>query len=120
MSDFKELLAYKKAYELAMKIFFTSKSFPSEEKFSLTDQIRRSSRSVCTNIAESYRRKKYKDYFVLKLNDSATENTETEVWLRFAFDCEYINQTLFQEMLFKNDEVGKLLWYMINNSERFL
>jgi len=81
MGHYKELLAYKKAYELAMKIFYISKRFPSEERYSLTDQIRRSSRSVCTNLAEAYRRRKYKDYFISKLNDSETENTETEVWL---------------------------------------
>jgi four helix bundle protein len=91
MGQYKDLLAYQKGYELAMKIFILSKKFPPEEKFSLTDQIRRSSRSVCTNLAEAFRRKRYKDYFINKLNDSETENAETEVWLAFAKDCSYLD-----------------------------
>ena len=73
MGQYKDLLAFKKAYELAMHIFQISKRFPVEERYSLTDQIRRSSRSVCTNLAESYKRRRYKDYFISKLNDSETE-----------------------------------------------
>jgi len=92
MSTYKDLICYKKSYELAMKIFHLTKNFPSEEKYSLTDQIRRSSRSVCTNIAEAYRRRRYKDYFISKLNDSETENAETEVWLDLAFDCNYLSK----------------------------
>jgi len=120
MSHHKELFAYKKAYELAMKIFIISKRFPAEEKFSLTDQIRKSSRSVCANIAESFRRKRYKDYFISKLNDAETENAETEVWLDFSKDCGYINQGEFEELISINTEVGKLIWYMINNPEKFI
>ena len=84
MGNFKDLLAYKKSYELAMSIFLTSKKFPSEEKFSLTDQIRRSSRSVCANLVEGYKRRRYKNYFISKLNDAETENAETQVWLEFS------------------------------------
>lgn len=120
MGHYKELLAYKKAYELAMKIFYISKGFPPEEKYSLTDQIRRSSRSVCTNIAEAYRRKRYKDYFISKLNDSETENTETEVWLAFSKDCNYITAEEYEELTFLNTEVGKLIWFMINNPDKFM
>jgi four helix bundle protein len=69
MGHYKDLLAFKKGYELAMEIFTISKSFPPEEKYSLTDQIRRSSRSVCANLVEAYRRRRYKDYFLSKLND---------------------------------------------------
>lgn len=87
MGHWKDLLAYKKAYELAMKVFHISKRFPPEERYSLTDQVRRSSRSVCTNIAEAFRRKRYKDYFISKLNDAETENTETQVWFDFQKDC---------------------------------
>jgi four helix bundle protein len=79
MGHYVELLAFKKAYELAMAVFGFSKKFPPDEKFSLTDQIKRSSRSVCTNIAEAYKRRRYKDYFISKLNDAETENAETEV-----------------------------------------
>ena len=75
--DFKKLLAYQKAYELAMVIFEISKSFPKEETYSLTDQIRRSSRSVCANISESYRKRRYPKHFISKLTDSDGENSET-------------------------------------------
>ncbi len=120
MSTYKDLIAYKKGYELAMRIFFISKKFPVEEKYSLTDQIRRSSRSVCTNIAEAYKRRRYKDYFISKLNDSETENTETEVWLNFSIDCNYLSKVDYAELLNLNTEVAKLLWFMIQNPEKFL
>lgn len=119
MGYYKDLLAFKKAYELAMEIFILSKKFPVEEKYSLTDQVRRSSRSVCTNIAEAYRRKRYKDYFVSKLNDAETENAETQVWLDFARDCGYLSTEKHHELSAKNDEIGKLIWYMINNPDKF-
>ena len=77
MGDFRNLLAYQKAFNLALRIFEISKEFPPEEKYSLTLQIRKSSRSVCANMAEAYKRRRYKDYFISKLNDSETENTET-------------------------------------------
>ena len=120
MGYYKDLLAYQKAYDLAKKIYNISKKFPPEERFSLTDQIRRSSRSVCTNLAEAYKRRTYKNYFISKLNDSSTENTETEVWLDFTKDCEYIAKEEYQELLLLNTEVGKLIWYMINNPEKFI
>lgn len=119
MGNFKELLAYKKGYELAMDIFLLSKKYPAEEKYSLTDQIRRSSRSVCTNLAEAYKRRRYKDYFINKLNDCEAENSETEVWLDFSIDCKYISNEEYQTLLGKNQEVGKLIWYMINNPDKF-
>lgn len=120
MGHYRELLAFKKAYELAMLIFQVSKRFPSEERFSLTDQIRRSSRSVCTNLAEAYKRRRYKDYFISKLNDSETENTETEVWNCFSRDCSYITIDEYQRLILLNDEAGKLIWYMINNPEKYM
>lgn len=120
MGHYKELLAYQKGYELAMKVFHISKRFPPEEKYSLTDQVRRSSRSVCTNLAEAYKRRRYKDYFVSKLNDSETENTETQVWLDFSKDCGYITIQEHEELTFLNDETGKLIWYMINNPDKFM
>ena len=112
---YKEFLAYKKGYQLAMLVFKVSKRFPQEEKYSLTDQIRRSSRSVCTNLAEAYRRRRYKDYFISKLNDCETENTETEVWLDFSKDCGYLLVNEYIELMKLNNEVGKLVWFMINN-----
>lgn len=85
MGYYKDLLAYKKGYELAMEIFTLSKKFPNEEKYSLTGQIRRSSRSVCANLVEAYRRRRYPDYFICKLNDCETENAETQVWFGLTF-----------------------------------
>ena len=119
MGNFKELLAYKKAFALAMKIFNLSKSFPSEERYSLTSQIRRSSRSVCANIAEAYRRRRFENYYISKLNDSETENSETDVWLDFAQSCLYISKKQHEELIGENNEVGKLIAYMIKNPDKF-
>ncbi len=117
--DFRELLAYKKAFDLAMEIYELSKSFPLEEKYSLTDQIRRSSRSVCANIAEAYRKRRYPNHFISKLTDSDAENSETNVWLEFAFECNYITKEIYQKLSVKNIEIGKLINYMINNQGKF-
>jgi four helix bundle protein len=117
--DFKELLAYKKSFELAMEIFDLSKTFPKEEKYSLTDQIRRSSRSVSANIAESYRKRRYVNHFISKLTDSDAENSETFVWLEFSLQCKYINQETFEILNKKSIEIGKLINYMINNPNKF-
>lgn len=119
MGYYRDLLAYQKGYELAMKIFQLTRRFPTEERYSLTDQVRRSSRSVCTNIAEGYRRRRYKDYFISKMNDAETENTETEVWLDFCLDCGYITIEEQKQLTQLNAEVGKLLNYMINNPDKF-
>ncbi|WP_333876622.1 four helix bundle protein [Flavobacterium sp.] len=117
--DFRELLAYQKAFSLAMEIYTISKSFPSEEKYSLTDQIRRSSRSVCANIAEAYRKRRYVNHFISKLTDSDGENSETNVWLEFAFSCNYITNEDFQTLHEKTLQIGKLINYMINNPNKF-
>ena len=87
---FQDLLAYKKSFSLAMRIFEISKSFPKEETYSLTDQIRRSSRSVPANIAEAYRKRDYQKHFHSKLTDCDAENSETQVWIEFSFNCNYI------------------------------
>lgn len=84
---FRDLLAYQKGFKLAMNVFEISKLFPKEEKYSLTDQIRRSSRSVCSNLGEGYRKRRYPAHFVAKVSDSDMENTETQVWLDFALVC---------------------------------
>ncbi len=117
--DFKELLAFQKSFQLAMDIFQLSKSFPKEEKYSLTDQIRRSSRSVSTNIAEAYRKRRYPNHFISKLTDSDAENSETNVWLEFALKCEYINTETYNELNNKTIEIGRLINYMINNPDKF-
>lgn len=120
MATYKDLIAYKKAFSLTMDIFQISKFFPQDEKYSLTDPIRRSSRSVCANLAESYRKRRYKNHFISKLSDAETENTETEVWLDLALACHYISDEKHKELISKNDEVGKLISYMINNPEKFM
>ncbi|TXD47975.1 four helix bundle protein [Polaribacter sp. IC073] len=117
--SFTDLLAFKKSFSLAMKIYEISKSFPKEEKYSLTDQIRRSSRSVSANISEAYRKRQYPKHFCSKLSDSDAENSETLTWLMFALKCNYINSVLFDSLSAENLEVGKLINYMINNSSKF-
>ncbi|WP_348647856.1 four helix bundle protein [Arenibacter sp. F20364] len=88
---YKKLLAYQKGFKIAMDIFEVSKSFPKEETYALTDQIRRSSRSVCANISEAYRKRRYEKHFISKLTDADSENSETQVWLEFAESCQYIS-----------------------------
>ncbi|APG65316.1 four helix bundle protein [Tenacibaculum todarodis] len=117
--SFTDLLAFKKSFSLAMKIFEISKSFPKEEKYSLTDQIRRSSRSVSANISEAYRKRLYPKHFVSKLSDSDAENSETYTWLLFALKCNYIDKNVFDDLSKENSEVGKLINYMINNPGKF-
>ena len=117
--SFKKLLAYQKAFDLSMGIFELSKSFPKEETYSLTDQIRRSSRSVCANIAEAYRKRIYIKHFISKLSDSDSENSETQVWIDFAFSCKYISLEKQLELTNKSIEIGKLINYMINNPQKF-
>jgi four helix bundle protein len=116
---FQDLLAYQKSFELAMRIYEISKSFPREETYSLTDQIRRSSRSVPANIAEAYRKRIYPKSFHSKLTDSDAENSETQVWLEFAFKCNYINQVAYDELVNHSMEVGKLINFMILNPNKF-
>jgi len=117
--DFKELLAFQKSFQLAMDIFQLSKSFPKEEKYSLTDQIRRSSRSVSANIAEGYRKRRYTNHFISKLTDSDAENSETNVWLEFSLKCEYKNIETYNNLNTKTIEIGRLINYMINNPDKF-
>ncbi|MDR3133590.1 MAG: four helix bundle protein [Prevotellaceae bacterium] len=116
---FKSLLAYQKAYMSAMEIFVLSKHFPMEERFSLTDQIRRSSRSVCANIAEAYRKRVYVKSYTAKLTDADSECSETIVWLNFAKDSGYITEDVLIPMEETYDEIGKLIGYMLNCPEKF-
>ncbi len=116
---FQDLLAYKKSFSLAMKIFDITKQFPKEETYSLTDQIRRSSRSVPVTIAEAYRKRIYPKHFYSKLTDSDGENSETQVWLEFALACKYISTEFYSELLSESIEIGKLINYMLLNPEKF-
>lgn len=117
--NYKETKVYKLAFESAMEIFEISKSFPKEETYSLTDQIRRASRSVCANIAEAYRKKLYRAHFVSKASDADTEIGETGVWLDFSFACHYISLEKYKSLSEKNQETGRLLGHMINNPDRY-
>ena len=119
MGHYKELLAYQKAYELAMKVFHISKRFPSEEKYSLTDQIRRSSRSVPSNIAEAWRKRRYPKHFISKLTDSLAEESEIEVWLDYSKDLKYIGKEEHDYFIAKYDEVARMLVSMIDNPDKF-
>ena len=117
-TGFRDLKVYQMAYELAMEIFRESKSFPAEEKYSLTDQIRRSSRSVAGNIAEGYRKKRYPKMFVNKMADG--EATETQVWLDFARDCGYLSSERQANLTARYEEVGRMLGGMINHPETWI
>ncbi|MBC8005319.1 MAG: four helix bundle protein [Verrucomicrobia bacterium] len=111
--DFKDLIAYQKGFKLAMEVFELSKSFPKEEKYALTDQMRRSSRSVCANVAEAYRKRLYVKHFISKLTDSDAENSETIVWLDFSLECNYMAKEKHNTMIQQAHVVGKLINYMI-------
>lgn len=116
----KDLKVYQKAYELAMEIFNISKRWPAEEKYSLTDQIRRSSRSVCSNLRESWAKRRYEAHFISKLTDVDGENSETDTWLDFARDCKYISIEDYGRLTTECKEVGAMLGAMIKKPERFL
>jgi four helix bundle protein len=111
---------YKKAFDAAMSIFAISKSFPAEEKYSLTDQIRRSSRSVCANLAEAWRKRRYEAAFKSKLSDSESEAAETQVWLEFAVKCGYLERDPAGELYQTYDEVLRMLVTMIHSSDSWV
>ena len=104
-----DLEAYKVAYKLAMAIFRASKGWPTEERYSLTDQIRRSSRSVCANLSEAWGKRRYTAHFTSKLTDADGENLETQTWLNFTHDCRYLDESKFDKLLHGSEEVGRLL-----------
>ncbi len=119
ISSFRDLIVYQKAYRLAMGIFEITKKFPKEEKYSLTDQIRRSSRAVTSNIAESWAKKAYIKHFVSKLSDSLGEEFETEVWLDYSRDCKYIDERVHGRLMSEYEEVRKMIISMMHNPEKF-
>jgi four helix bundle protein len=119
MGRYYDLQVFIKAFDLAMKIFQHTLTFPSCEKYGLTSQIRRSSRSVCSNIAEGYRKREYAAHFKSKLTDADMENTETEVWIDFAESCKYIDSGQKEELKKQTQEIGKLLNYMMKNLQKF-
>ena len=114
-----DLDVYKQAFEAAMSIFRTTKSFPKEERYSLTDQIRRSSRSVCANIAEAWRKRRYEAAFVSKLGDSEAEAAETQTWIQVSVECEYIDRDLAKDLYQQYDAILEMLVQMIANSKQW-
>ena len=116
----KELTVYKKAYGLAMRVFELSKNFPVEERYALTGQIRRSSRSVCLNLREAWAKRRYEAHFVSKLTDCDGENSETDSSLDFARDCRYITSERHEELTSLCLEIGKMLGSMIKAPHAFL
>ena len=116
---FRDLRVYQMAYRLAMEIFKESRAFPKEERYSLTDQVRRSSRSVVSNIAEGYRKRRYPNMFISKLSDADGEATQTQVWLDFAHDCGYLSQERRDAIIKGYEEVGRMLGGMLDAPEKF-
>jgi four helix bundle protein len=118
--SFRDLKVYQLAFESAREIRLISMKFPKEESYSLTDQIRRSSRSVCVNIGEGYRKRIYPKHFTSKMTDADGEATETSIWLDFALDCNYIDEVFFNTLQAKYNEIGRMLNSMALNPEKFL
>jgi len=117
--SYRELRVYQAAFDAAMRIFELTKSFPAEERYSLVDQIRRSSRSVCANIAEAWRKRRYQAHFVSKLSDAESEAEETRIWLQFSCRCGYLKEPSVQEL---DDIYGKILGQlvvMLSNPEQW-
>ena len=119
IKHFRELIVCQKAFEQAMKIFGLTKHFPNEEKYYLTDQIRRSSRSVCANLAEAWHKRRYSAHFVSKLTDSDAEAAETQVWLDFSLECEYLNRDDYKQLVKEYEEIGRMVDAMISSPDKF-
>lgn len=116
----KDLIVYRNAYELAMRIFDLSKQFPAEERFALASQIRRSSRSICLNLREAWAKRRYEAAFIAKLTDCDGENSETDSSLDFALDCGYIDRDTHKNLTQMTSEIGRMLGSMIQRPEKFL
>ena len=120
LTGFKDLKVYQTAYDLSIEIFQISKTFPKEETYSLTDQIRRSSRSVCANIAGAYRKRRYPKLFLLTITNADSEASETLVWIDYAKDCGYISKKAHQSLSRRYKEIGKILGRIISHPDRFI
>lgn len=119
ITNFRDLIVYRKSFDLASRVFELTKGFPKEEKYALTDQIRRSSRSVCANLAEAWAKKLYPKAFVSKLSDSLAEQLETEVWLDFCVKHQYIDKETYCMLLEDYAEIRRMLSSMMNSPEKF-
>jgi len=115
----RELKVYRLAFQAAMEIFEISKGFPKEETYSLTDQVRRASRSVCTNLSEGWRKRRYKAVFVNKLSDAGQEAAETQTWLEFALACKYIDKETFERLDEKYEHIFAMLFTMEQKTDSF-
>ena len=115
-----DLEVYRKAFDAAMELFEASKGFPKEETYSLTDQVRRSSRSVCANLAEAWRKRRYEAAFIAKLNDCEAEAAETQTWIEFAVKCRYLDRDLATESYTTYDEILGTFVGMINHPETWI
>jgi four helix bundle protein len=120
VNRYRELNVYRNAFDAAMKVFQVTKEFPQEERYSMVDQMRRSSRSVCANLAESWRKRRYRKYFVSKLTDSESEAEETRVWLELAFGCGYLDEATFQDLDDQYDHVLAQLVKMESEPDKWL
>jgi four helix bundle protein len=120
LHGYRDLRVYQLAYKLAMEVFDLSKAFPREEIYSLTDQIRRSSRSVAVNLAEGFRKRRYPNAFVNKLTDCDSETAETQVWLDFALDCGYLSKENHDRLIRDYEEVGRMLGAMLSKPDSFI
>jgi four helix bundle protein len=119
ISSVRELNVYRKAFDVAVQIFKLTKDFPREERYSLTDQILRSSRSVCANLAEAWRKRKYKAVFINKLTDCCQEAAETQTWLEFALKCGYIDSSVFLQLDQEYEKIFAMLITMERKAESF-
>ena len=119
IESFRDLVVYQKAFKLQQAIFTTTKTFPKEELYSLTDQIRRSSRSIGANLCEAWQKRRYVAHFVSKLTDSDGEQAETQHWIDTALACEYISSEVHSALLTQCKEIGRILGSMIANPEKF-
>jgi four helix bundle protein len=120
MAGFRDMIVYQKAFDLAVRIFHLTKRFPKEEQFGLTSQVRNSSRSVCANFGEAYRRRRYKAHLVAKLTDSDSENTETQVHLDMAVACEYATSAEVAPLIALSEDVGLMLNSLIERPDRLM
>jgi four helix bundle protein len=115
-----DLIVYQRAYKLAMDIFKISSSWPAEERYALTGQVRRCSRSVCGNLKEGWSKRRYELHFISKLTDADGENSETETWLDFARDCGYLSEDDHRRLSTDSREVGQMLGSMLMNPSPFI
>ncbi len=119
IKTYKDLNVYQRSYKLSMEIFKITKTFPKEEIYSLTDQIRRSSRSVAVNIVEGWAKRKYENVFLRHLNIANGSCEETKIWLKFAKDCGYITEEIHNKLLVEYHKIGAMLYSLLNNWKTF-